>query len=784
MARKKKGGAPGRAGAFSGEKLTWLESFESEFRTQERGAFYDDVSKRFLKRYGYDLPVEDNVEGDVEAWTPVDRKAGLTGEALAEENAFQADALKKLRGKLGNWYRHRFTGKKLHKGALREILHRMQAMSGAAARPRRKSNVAFYSDKYYATRLKEGFDALWAGAKLVLPDKRRVSMCQEYVQKRWDEEDADFRTALINEANEEHAANMKKFRESHVVVEGTPESYHKALENFDEVGIPLADALAERLGMHVVIMAVGPVGKQRGEVRLRTVFSETSGGATSKIWGEFDRAGFTEAEKSLTRYGRAFFTKEECRARVWSPPEGGEGAAPEVGEGAAPEVGESAAPEGSGGAAPEGSGGAAPSWDDLLQIDAAPPTLPVTATSGTPAPPPPATLPPSPPEAEVDRWGWSEALKNAYDYLASKTDWGPRWKELIEAVVEFEKSLLHMEGRLPPEERPDEIAQWMKEHRPDGDYPVDDDFGKRLLGWWRGIGPVYRRKPRPADLPADDPWLPKAKWDWVLWCRTRKGGGNGMMLVARAVAWWGQTIYNAGEGAGLGGGKAALDQSKDWQCFVEDLVWSLGEMTDELEPELVRELEEERREMEAAAKEAERGAKAGKGKGGKKAKAPPKDGPAPAKATKKASAKRKRADDEEEPKDAPPAKAASRPLPRPLPRPLTRAQRAAAALNSEAPANESSASTATASAEVGSGAGEGAVGSPAPNTIQDIEMPPTTAGVSGEQPVVDNDEDPFFEPFNEDPTAGMTAEERKDYEEEMRLDPDADEEDEEDDDEE
>jgi adenine/guanine phosphoribosyltransferase-like PRPP-binding protein len=43
-----------------------------------------------------------------------------------------------------------------------------------------------------------------------------------------------------------------------------------ALETFDEVGIPLADALAERLGMHVVILAVGPVGSQRGEVRLRS----------------------------------------------------------------------------------------------------------------------------------------------------------------------------------------------------------------------------------------------------------------------------------------------------------------------------------------------------------------------------------------------------------------------------------------------------------------------------------------------------------------------------------
>jgi ethanolamine ammonia-lyase small subunit len=38
----------------------------------------------------------------------------------------------------------------------------------------------------------------------------------------------------------------------------------------DDVAIPMADALAERLGAHVVILVVGPVGEQKGEVRLRT----------------------------------------------------------------------------------------------------------------------------------------------------------------------------------------------------------------------------------------------------------------------------------------------------------------------------------------------------------------------------------------------------------------------------------------------------------------------------------------------------------------------------------
>jgi hypothetical protein len=42
------------------------------------------------------------------------------------------------------------------------------------------------------------------------------------------------------------------------------------MEELDDVAIPLADALAERLGSHVVILVVGPDGGQGGEVRLRT----------------------------------------------------------------------------------------------------------------------------------------------------------------------------------------------------------------------------------------------------------------------------------------------------------------------------------------------------------------------------------------------------------------------------------------------------------------------------------------------------------------------------------
>jgi hypothetical protein len=97
MGRKKTGKTVGRESSFQGEKMEWLLTFENDFRTMGRTAFYDDISKKFLMRYGYDLPFEANVEGSIEDWQPVNRKLGLTGEELAAENDFQEATRKALR---------------------------------------------------------------------------------------------------------------------------------------------------------------------------------------------------------------------------------------------------------------------------------------------------------------------------------------------------------------------------------------------------------------------------------------------------------------------------------------------------------------------------------------------------------------------------------------------------------------------------------------------------------------------------------------------------------------
>ncbi|KAJ7496058.1 hypothetical protein B0H11DRAFT_1910322 [Mycena galericulata] len=798
MGRKKNGNAPGRSSSFKGEKLEWLESFEEEFRTLPRGKFYDDISKRFLARYGYDLPVDDNVPGDVEDWVPENRKAGLSGEELQAESDFQDEALQKLRTKLSNWYRHRFTGKKVHKGALRSILLRMQALGGNAMRPRRKTNLAYYSEKYYASKMKEGFDEVWAEAKKTLHPKLRVSMCQEYVQAKWEAETKEFKDEMITKVDEEHEAAMKKFRASHEWLEGTAESYHEALKNFDEVGIPLADALSERLGMHIAILAVGPVGSQKGEVRLRSVFSDTSGGATSKIWGQFDRAGFTAAEASLTRYGHLFeerpatdggsVAKEQCRARAVAVKE----TAGDATTGTAAEATTAAGGTTTATSAEGETATTTPDLSGLLTIeqvnDDAPPPPPASPTPASAIASVPEIDAPSP---GVDQFGWPEEQIEIYEYLSSK-DWGPRWKELCEAVVAFEKSKWYIPERLAAIDRPDEIRQWMKEHRATGDYSIGEGFGQRLLKWWRTIGPKFRQKPRPEDLPAGECWPPRKKASWEEWCCVRKTGGNGMMILVRAFCWWGQAIHNAGEGEGLGGGQAALTNHAEWQYFLGDLLWSYGEMTDPLDPKVVEEEEEERRQSLR---------EAGKTGGKKKPPTtkPPAKPPAKKSSTKSSTAKpapkvtrkskRKRAEDEEEPEDVPPAKSAKsqdNPGPevaRPKPRPIRSLRSTVAAAADDAGSEKAAAGGKTAGGEAtDTGAGDAEMSSTDDRQAAEVFTPgnpPMAPQGAGSAAPVDNEEDPFFDPFRDDPMAGMTEEERRDYEEELADDPDADEDEEE-----
>jgi hypothetical protein len=198
--------------------------------------------------YGYDLGFEENVPGDIDVWVPVDRKAGLTGEELKKENDFRKVRRRSCIAwvftlnngrtlysyedqKLGNWFLHCFTGKRLHSGgALNTILKQVQAMTGNSTRPRRKLNVTVYSGKYYATKLKVDFDMIWENAKETMPPSTRISMCQEsqdYVKSWWEAESEEIKAEFAVEAGTLHVEVLKEYNDCSIIPEGSAQDYHQ-----------------------------------------------------------------------------------------------------------------------------------------------------------------------------------------------------------------------------------------------------------------------------------------------------------------------------------------------------------------------------------------------------------------------------------------------------------------------------------------------------------------------------------------------------------------------------
>ncbi|KAJ7715477.1 hypothetical protein B0H16DRAFT_1741919 [Mycena metata] len=748
MTRQKKNIAPGRKSDFVDEKATWLDSFKDTIvgaGKDEIGAEYTDITNRFILRYGYDLPITQNVDNP-EANPPV-----IPPNPSEEEKARRVGIRTQLRQKLGNWYRTRYRNKKANGGSIKMILSAMQSMSGAGQRPRRKSAVAIYSKLHYDERLKADFDKVWAAAKETTPANMRISMSQNYVHTRWEAESDEFKAGIEEQCITMHAEALEKWRAGRQVdQQSSAEDYHEALGNLEDVGIPLADALAERLGMHVVILAVGPVGEQEGQVRLRTVFSDTSFGQTSKTWSQYDHRGFTAMEESITRYGNAFFTKADCDARAWPqlnpasvsgllpmPP-------PPTVPGAVPAVMPVAPAPAVSGLLPM-----PPPPTVLGAVPAVIPVAPATAVLG--APPIVIPVPPDAPGSVadvaqvtpndgIDRTDWDPNFVAVYNYLSSK-HWGPDWDLLLQRLIHFEWSNFFNDdlGKIQKiTHRPTEIPEWMKRHRVLVDFPLDPNeapFGARLLAWWQELGPKDRWS---EVMGTESP--PQDAEQYVLphiWKEATQFGRNGIQLVILALAWWGQDIFNRGVGEGLGGGEKALAAAADWQRLMKDVSWLLSVALRARYPDGHMSEEEETGKGKKAKVKAKKAKKAKVTEteieataAGKRKVAPGDSEVAPPKAKRR--------------KNATPAvsKASG---PRPQPRPLTRAGRAVllgTSTTDSAPTPTSVSTTSTAKTPDPSGAQTPALGditaSNAARAVDStIEKPAVTAPDTGVGPMQD-----------------------------------------------
>ncbi|RDB24451.1 hypothetical protein Hypma_008435, partial [Hypsizygus marmoreus] len=324
----------GRTTWVKGTKLVFLEARKDEFLAAHEaghdaaGRFYTKVACLWLLKYGYDLPLAEDIEADVPDPTDDLANAPLDFDGLdAEEDERRTKVFKVLKNKLGQWYRHRFKVATTSTDGVKEILNSMHDMS--ATRPRKPYAVDYYSSKYYEKRVKAKFDDLWNQSSF--RPTARIAMCRDFTARCWEEEPQEFRESVEKELEEEYQQALQEYRNGKAWLPQSAEEYDRAMEDSPQMLIPFADAISQRLGVYVAVLMVGPT--REGRIGLRSIHSTTVGSCIHKTWPEADPDGFFMVERSITAYGSRFFSKQQCEARRCDPQAGSPGSIDKEDEG-------------------------------------------------------------------------------------------------------------------------------------------------------------------------------------------------------------------------------------------------------------------------------------------------------------------------------------------------------------------------------------------------------------------------------------------------------------------
>lgn len=114
-----------------------------------------------------------------------------------------------------------------------------------------------------------------------------------------------------------------------------------------------------------------------------------------------------------------------------------------------------------------------------------------------------------------------------------------KWRNLIEAWVEFEEVSNYESLKLGSKGRPQAVTDWIRrvrrpEYRPEiNDLPA---YEKDFRAWWTSLQPPWRSGNGCR-------WPPKRekKGDWAILCRS---GQNGLLSVVAALFFWGFAARN------------------------------------------------------------------------------------------------------------------------------------------------------------------------------------------------------------------------------------------------
>ncbi|KII83052.1 hypothetical protein PLICRDRAFT_180780 [Plicaturopsis crispa FD-325 SS-3] len=322
---------PGRTSWVKGTKLTFLDSRRETWQRAvdagpvKAGVFYSNVTKLFLKKYGYNLPLDEDLEVDVEDPPDecIDDEDPEQEDMDEEEAERRSDIYTTTRTKIGQWYRHKYR-KLLKRDKRSDMLNSLfENIANFTPKPPRKLRVEqFYSKKYYASRIKARFEADWERAqedwKVVEgngnPDNlrapSRINVRNQATKAAYEMETDEFKKDVEIWLETERAAKLRAFEaKKEEAPRGTPEQFHQILADMGYYLQPFADIISKKFHSAVALFVTGPFG-ENGEIEVRSVHAGRTRDLLQEKWHENDPEAMTMIGNAMTKFAHKVFPPE------------------------------------------------------------------------------------------------------------------------------------------------------------------------------------------------------------------------------------------------------------------------------------------------------------------------------------------------------------------------------------------------------------------------------------------------------------------------------------------
>ncbi|KAJ6534062.1 hypothetical protein DFH09DRAFT_1325501 [Mycena vulgaris] len=513
---------------FTSRKDTWV----AVTKQNKVGPFYTKMACLFTLKYGYELANNEDLEHNIA--DPPDSEADrVLHEVLTTEEAeFCSRHFKRLRERIGAWYRTKYGSLvKSDKAVFAEIF--TGVLDDAPPKPTRPQVLHFYSRMFYETQTGE--------APLVA-----ISVRPLVTKEVWDEETAGFQQEVTDALEREFQAALKGWRAS-------------TLENAAFYLQPFVDAIQQRFGLCVSVLLAGPMLKHGGAIGMQSVHTGQTRGLGPQMWPLHDKLGFKDVEKSMIGFVRECFSDAKCRARP------GTGLSPPPPGNAEPSGSYTSTGGDDNGGEIDLSAGAymttRPGWRkrdcwrrERAGVDAGAGAGAGAGTSGEGPEDEAAVL-----QSKIDAvWQrnnhaeWTPELAKAHAAFKRGKGWGWEWTSCVSDFFDFEAAWGFTEdgAQITLKGRPPMVGEWLARAR-------------KWNGWWEVLQP--EEHPVFGGL-LTAPNLSREEWSGM----AKLHGRNGLLQVMLTLLWWGDRVGDKGTGAPI--------DHLQWTSAVMDVTWVLGEL--------------------------------------------------------------------------------------------------------------------------------------------------------------------------------------------------------------